>query len=231
LRWVANEEAFAQNINDLADEGTGRLVELTIKYKNIEWSFSCGASDLDGHEGGGEHSKRPHYHFQMYLDGKPFIRYNDFHLALSAEDVGFLEYKRANPSKVKRRIAGGAGMDELLDESTVEHLVTMARSGTTDDDVENAPIKIDTLVFAEPGKTIRGEDIHNLIQAAKKEGVTVSSKMRELKGVNIQTIVSPGPGVVQQATRSGRKKRKDSHLRAQVRARREQQKRGPPPGD
>jgi hypothetical protein len=92
LRWVANEEAFAKNINDLADEGTGKLVELTIKYKNIEWSFSCGASDLDGHEGGGKHSKRPHYHFQMYVDGKPFIRYNDFHLALSDEDVGFLEY-------------------------------------------------------------------------------------------------------------------------------------------
>jgi hypothetical protein len=34
LRWVANEEAFAQNINDLADEGTGKVVESTIKYKN-----------------------------------------------------------------------------------------------------------------------------------------------------------------------------------------------------
>jgi hypothetical protein len=35
LRWVANEEAFAKNINDLADEGTGKLLELTIKYKNL----------------------------------------------------------------------------------------------------------------------------------------------------------------------------------------------------
>jgi len=115
LRWVANEEALAKNINDLADEGTGKLVELTIKYKNLQWSFSCAASDLDGHEGGGEHSKRPHYHFQMYVDGKPFIRYNDFHLALSDVDAGFLEFKRANPGKVKTRVAGGAGMDELLD--------------------------------------------------------------------------------------------------------------------
>jgi hypothetical protein len=31
LRWVANEDAFAKNINDLPDEGTGKLVELTIK--------------------------------------------------------------------------------------------------------------------------------------------------------------------------------------------------------
>jgi hypothetical protein len=51
LRWVANEEAFAKNINDLADEGTGKLLELTIKYKTLEWSFSCGESDLAGHEG------------------------------------------------------------------------------------------------------------------------------------------------------------------------------------
>jgi len=89
LRWVANEEAFAQNINDLADEGTGKLVELTLKYKNLSWSFSCGASDLNGHEGGHELSKQPHYHFQMYVDAKPFIRYNDFHLPLSEADVGF----------------------------------------------------------------------------------------------------------------------------------------------
>jgi hypothetical protein len=155
LRWVANEEAFAKNINDLADEGTGKLVELTIKYKNLEWSFSCGATDLSGHEGGGEHSKRPHYHFQMYVDGKPLIRYNDFHLPLSETDVGFLEYMRANPGKVKKRLAGGAGMSEVLDESVLEQVVTMARSGTTDEEVESAPIKLDTFISAEPGKTGR----------------------------------------------------------------------------
>ena len=54
LRWVASEEAFAKNINDLADEGSGKLLELTIKYKNLKWSFSCGESDLNGHEGGAE---------------------------------------------------------------------------------------------------------------------------------------------------------------------------------
>jgi hypothetical protein len=226
LRWVANEEAFAKNINDLADEGTGKLVELTIKYKNIEWSFSCGAGDLDGHEGGGEPSKQPHYHFQMYVDGKPFIRYNDFHLPLSGEDAGLLQFKRDNPGKVKVRLAGGAGMDELLDKSNLDHIVTMARSGTTDEDAENAPISIDTMILADPGKSIRGEDIYNLIQAAKAEGVTMSSKMRELKGVSIKTMVSPGPGVVYQATRSGRK-RGNNVLRAQDRAWREQQKRGP----
>src|ERR1700682_1679970 len=146
LRWVANEDGFAKNINDLADEGTGKLVELTIKYKKLRWSFSIGATDLSGHEGGGELSKQPHYHFQMYVDEKPLIRYNDFHLPLSVADIGFLEHMRANPGKVKKRLAGGLGMDELLDETTLEHVVSMGRSGTTEEEAESAPIKLDTFI-------------------------------------------------------------------------------------
>jgi len=61
----------------------------------------------------------------MYVDGKPFIQYNDFHLPLSEADVGFLEYMRQNPGKVRRRLPGGAGMNEVLDEYTLEHLVRM----------------------------------------------------------------------------------------------------------
>ena len=69
----------------------------------------------------------------MYVDGKPFVRYNDFHLPLSEQDTGFLEFMRANPGKVQRRLAGGAGMNAVLDKSMLEHLVTMGRSGATDD--------------------------------------------------------------------------------------------------
>jgi hypothetical protein len=59
-----------ENINDLADEGTGKLVELTIKYKNLQWSFSCSDNDLSGHDGGGEQSTRPHWHFQVFVDDR-----------------------------------------------------------------------------------------------------------------------------------------------------------------
>ena len=225
LRWVANEESFARNINDFADEGTGKLIELTIKHKNLAWSFSCGANDLSGHEGGGEYSKQPHYHFQMYVEGKPFLRYNDFHLPLSEQDVDFLELKRANPGSVQKRIAGGAGMNELLDESMLDKVVTLGRSGTSKQDAENAPIQLDTFVVAEPGKSISGEELYNLFEEARAEGVTASSKLRKLKGVSVQTIVSPGPGVVHQAPRSGRRRRGDPQRRAQDRAWRERQKR------
>jgi hypothetical protein len=66
-------------------------------------------------------------------------------------------------------------------------------------------LNVPRLITAEPGKTIRGEDIFNLIEEAKAEGVTSTSKLRELEDVSVQTFVSPGPGVVRQATRSGRK--------------------------
>jgi hypothetical protein len=225
VRWVANEEAFAQNINDLADEGTGKLLELTVKYRNLEWSFSCGATDLAGHEGGGEHSRTPHWHFQMYVDGKPFVRYNDFHLPLSEADAGFLEFMRAHPGKVHRRLAGGTGMSEVFHESMLDALVTQGRSGAADQEAEAAPIKLDTIIMADPGTTIRGEDIYNLIQAARAEGVTATSKMRELKNVSVQTMVSAGPGVVRQAPRSKRKRGRDREANERDRAWREQRKR------
>ncbi len=215
LRWVANEEAFAKNINDLADEGSGKLVELTIKYKNLKWSFSCGASDLSGHEGGGEHSKRPHWHFQMYVDDKPFIRYNDFHAPLSERDIGLLEHIRKNPGRVRKRFAGGTGMADVLHELTLEQVVAMGRSGTTDGEANAAPIELSTIVIAEPGKTIKGEDIYNLIQAAKAEEVTVTSKLRGLRGARITTVVSPGADVVAQAVRSGRKRKHGNRLLVQ----------------
>lgn len=180
-RWVANEEAFARNINDLPDEGTGKLVETTIKYKNITWSFSCSVNDLSGHDSGQPHSQKPHYHFQMRVDDQPFIRYNDFHAPLSEADVGFLELKRANPDKVQLRLAGGEGMNELLDESKLDDIVAMGRSGTGDEKSNNAPVKLDTFIVADPGKTIKGDDIYNLIQAARREGVTVTSKLGQLK--------------------------------------------------
>lgn len=225
LRWVANEEKFAQNINDLSDEGTGTLLELTIKYKTLEWSFSCSENDLKGHEGGGEHSKKPHFHFQMYVDGKPLVRYNDYHLPISEADARFLEFMRANPGKVKRRIFGGTGMDEVFDTSSLDDIVRAGRSAKDEDDAATAPFKLDSFVVAEPGTSISGEDIARLAEEAEAEGVTLSSKLSQLKNVRVQTIISPGPGVVHQATRSGRKRRGGRKLRAEDRAWRERQKR------
>jgi hypoxanthine-guanine phosphoribosyltransferase len=59
--------------------------------------------------------------------------------------------------------------------------------------------------MADEGTTMRGEDIYNIIQEAKAKGVTVSSLAHKLPNAKTRVIVSLGPGVVEQAPRTGRK--------------------------
>ena len=116
LRWYANEDKFAININNLAEEGNGnKLIELTIKYKTLEWSFSCSESDYLGHQGT-KHSRHAHYHFQMRVDGRPFINFSDYYLPLSKMDVINIEAKRSQPGLIITRNSFGEGMDEMLGE-------------------------------------------------------------------------------------------------------------------
>jgi hypothetical protein len=201
LRWVANRDAFARNINDLSEEGTGKLFEVTIKWKNIEWAFSCAESDYQGHATS-QHFKHQHYHFQMRIDNRPFINYNDFHLPFSRMDIINIEAMRARPEKMKQRFSFGQGMKELLNDETVEHIV----NASVPPDRENERMfKLDSIAMADEGKTINGDDIYALIQEAKEKGVTVASLMHRLPNASTRVIVTPGPGVVEQAPRGGRK--------------------------
>jgi hypothetical protein len=203
LRWVANTEEFAKHINDLSDEGSGKkLLELTIRYRNIEWSFSSAESDYLGHATS-QHARLPHYHLQMRLDGRPFINFSDFHVPFKEEDILSIEAKRALPHMVKHIFPRGEGMSDVLNDETVEALV---REGTTEGSDEDASLHLDTLVMADEGSKIRGEDLYNIIQEARAKGVTVSSLMHKLPNANTRVFVTPGPGVVQQAPRGGRKK-------------------------
>lgn len=203
LRWVANQGAFAKNINDLSDEGTGnKIFEVTIKYKNIEWAFSCAETDYLGHATS-QHAKHPHYHFQMRLDNRPLINYNDFHVNFSQMDIINIEAMRARPEKIMQRFSFGEGMSSILNDETVEHIVNASSSADNEDE---ATFKIDTIAIAEEGTTISGDDLHVIIQEAKAKGVTVASLMHKLPNASTRVMVTPGPGVVGQAPRTGRKK-------------------------
>lgn len=203
LRWIANMQDFAKNINDLAEECPGsKLIELTIRYQNLEWSFSCASSDYEGHQTS-QHAKHPHYHFQMRLDGRPLINFSDFHVPFHERDVLSLEAKHRLPEMVKHKFPRGEGMSEVLNDDTVEALVA---NGEAADNEDKASLKLDTIVMADEGTKISGEDLYQLFQVAKAKGVTVSSLMHKLKNVRTQVIVTPGPGVVAQAPRTGRKK-------------------------
>ena len=204
LRWVANQQGFAKHINDLPEEGTGtKLFEVTIRYRNLEWSLSCAESDYVGHQTS-QHAKYPHYHFQMRIDRRPFINFSDYHVPFKKFDVLNIEAKRRLPDEVRHRFLHGEGMGDVLNDETVEELVK--RSGRTDA-TDDASLHIETLAMADKGTTIRGEDLYELIQEAKAKGVTLASLMHQVPNVSTRVLVAPGPGVVEQAPRAGRKKR------------------------
>lgn len=205
LRWVANTNGFAKHINDLPEESSGtKLIELTIRYKNLEWSFSCGESDFQGHQTS-QHAKHPHYHLQMHADNRPLIKFSDFHIPFAEEDITAIETKRQLPHIVKHKFPGGEGMAEVLNDQTLEALVADGRSTDSEDD---AALHLDTILMADEGTTISGDDLYEIFQEAKAKGVTVASLMHKLpiKNASARVFVTPGPGVVEQAQRTGRKK-------------------------
>jgi hypothetical protein len=197
LRWVANEGAFARNINDLADEASGKLIEITMKYDSLQWSFSCGSNDLDGHETNSDASKKPHYHFQMYVDNKPFVRYNDYHLPLTAADAEYLSLMRQNPRIKRANVAGGAGTTDLLKDKSVEELAALGRSAQTEEEVKDGAVGLTTIVEK---KGMPVEDVMNAIRGALARGESATSGLLKLNAP-MKTIGAAGPGVVRQAAR------------------------------
>ena len=195
MRRVANQEAFAKNINDMASEGTGKLVELTAKYMTFEWALSCAKSDYDGH-GNTEESQRPHYHFQMRIDGKRFIDYNDYHLPLHHSDILTMEAMRLAPGKITRNYVGGEGMDTVFKEDVVESLLTQGDGG----DMLNAVHIIER-------KGMDAGAFLDQLRAAKAKGFPVIDVVRGVEDAKVTTLVEPGPGVVHQAVRQGRGRR------------------------
>lgn len=203
LRWYASEEAFAKNINNLAAEGTNsKIIELTIRYKNLEWSFSCGETDYLGHQNS-KHAKHPHYHFQMRIDKRPFIGFNDYHLPLSRSDVINMEAIRSKPDLISERNSFGVGMEELLTEDVIKEVLN---SPTSEANEAEAPFSIDSFAYADEGSQIQGEDLYNIIQEAKEKGVSIASLLHKLPNAKTEVMVTPGPGVVEQAPRSRGKK-------------------------
>lgn len=204
LRWVANTKGMAKHINDYEEESSKtKIIELSIRYKNIVWSFSCGESDFQGHPTS-QHSKLPHYHVQMYIDNRPLIVFTDFHLPLHDNDIWSIELKRKLPDIVKHKFPGGEGMSEVLNDQTIETLIADGQSAENEDE---ADLHLDTLIMADEGSTIRGEDINRIIQEARAKNVTIASLMHKLpiKNASTQVYVTPGPGVVEQSHRTGRK--------------------------
>ena len=89
LKWFATVENPIKSINDLSIDKKTKLKEITIIYKNIEWSINYGITDLEGHKNS-LNGNFPHYHVQIMIDNKEFIKFNDFHIPFNEYDLFLL---------------------------------------------------------------------------------------------------------------------------------------------
>lgn len=209
LRWVANTDIPMKNINDLVEEKTSsKKIELTIAYKNLEWSFSCAESDYCGHQDKWE-GKSPHYHFQMKLNGNVMINYGGFHIPFHDEDFFSFALSEGKIRRAQYTHIQGAGMQALLDNFSAEEILEQMVKADNEDD---AQLHTSTIINAMPGTLISGSDIANLIKEHNETGVPMARLLKKLPNVKRTSIISPGPGVPKLAKRTPHGKNKKNNL-------------------
>jgi hypothetical protein len=187
LRWVANIEGpLFRNINDLEEEKSpSKILEHTIVFKNIEWSFSCTKSDFEGHINS-IFGKKPHYHFQMRINGRPFINYNDYHPEFSDNDLWKLTMMQKFPDKFVLKPMHGAGLQYAISEIDEDVILNKTESTT---DPQNETYILETLIQAKPGEKISGETILKLYERSKAEKRSMAGLAKELDA-DVQTFIS-----------------------------------------
>lgn len=205
LKWVANLERPIKNINNLKEEkNTSMIIEYSIKYKNLEWSFSCKESDLTGHQGG-KFGVIPHYHFQMRINGKPFINYSDYHIPLSEFDIAMVKAKGGRMEKVISTNIYDAGMQDIADLLSPEEMLEAMSKAEKESD---SAYHLQTFVSAEGDNKISGTDLAKLIKEHNETNVPLATLVKKLKNVKVTTVIEPGEGVPNIAGRTPRKKGK-----------------------
>lgn len=203
-RWLANQHEPFKAINDLhLERNSEKIIETTIRYKHLEWSFSCSQSDFDGHASS-HNGSFPHFHFQMRIDKKPFINYSENHVPFSDEDLWKFEMINQDDIPFEHNFRYGEGMQSVFNDNNTEMLLEQMELS---EDESDAAFKIDTFVSAKPGETISGDDIADLIEESKRTKIPLSKLMRQLD-VTVNTVVSPGRGVPEIASRSTTKRNK-----------------------
>ncbi len=207
LRWVANSDTPMKNINDIVEErSSSKLIEITIKYKNLEWSFVCSKGDMEGHKDRHE-GTMPHYHFQMKVDGNVMINYNGFHIPFNDYDEFCFAVKRGEFNKIRGQHIHGAGMQAFFDNFTPEELIDMM---TKSDDEETASFNVGILMRADEGHTISGDQLAELFRERQRTGESMAKLARKLENVSIEAHISAGSGVPEIARRTEHRRKKEN---------------------
>lgn len=203
LRWMANSVENIKNINDLKNENpNGKLIEDTIKFKNIEWSINFGITDLEGHTNS-NNANFPHFHIQIFKDNLPFIRFNDYHVPFSKHDLFKLESIR-NSDLVEHLYLHGEGISVIENENELKWFDEKMVPCKNEDE---ATFHTRSLFIIPNEESITVEQLNNLKQVAKEKAIPVRKYIKELiPNVIIYSKVHPGKGVVKKKTRNKRKK-------------------------
>ena len=203
FRWLANTEKPLGNINDLKEEtSNSSFLETTYKYKNIEWAFSIGKTDIEGHQNS-NFGDKPHYHIQMKVDNRIFLKFNDYHIPFTDEDLFTIELFEQAGDRVIKTNSYGHGMSSLEDEGNLE---IFDDEMTITDDFDNATINRQTMIQAPEGETISGELIQKALEESRRTKKPIGKIMQRLmKDSKITTVLSPGDGVPKMSKRNGKK--------------------------
>lgn len=203
FRWLANTEKYIGNINDLkSDKSNKSYLETTYKFKNIEWSISIGYSDLEGHKNS-KSGNFPHYHLQMVVNNKVFIKFNDFHIPFTQEDLFKIQLKEQAGERVVLDQLIGPGMSFIENEENIDLIDDMVE---VTKDYDNATVNYQTVIIPEEGNPISGEMLRKAMKISEQTKEPIGRILsRMTKNAEIKTFISRGDGVPEQKKRSGKK--------------------------
>lgn len=204
FRWMSSLLNPLKNINDLSDEMTkSKLREVTIKFRNIEWSLNYGQTDLDGHKGS-KNGDFPHFYIQMTIDNRPFLRFNDFHIPFSKADLFNFQLMKEAADLVDFRHTHGEGMSFI---ENPENLKELDKIMKTTEDESNALFDTSSMITMPEGKTMSGEVLEKIFAESRETKIPIRKLIEKYYSeAKIITEIRPGAGVPDMKKRNKRKK-------------------------
>lgn len=204
LRWYVNAgDTPFKNINDIKAEHDPSFIRaFTIKYGNIEWSFSFSDGCIKGKDG----NHGPHYHFQMRVSDQRFFDYGDYHIKLSPDDLEMLNIQTGKHPDIVFDDQYAMGMEGFMSRVEPEHLLKTLRR--TEDETK-ATFHMQTMVIAEPGTEISGDEIADLLEESRSTGVPIAHLIKRVKNVKTRVFIEPGDAVPKPAQRKRARSRKN----------------------
>ena len=203
VRWVCNQGVHIARINDLSKEGDEEAIfHWSAEYKHIKWTYLCTRNDYKGHKD--RKKSFPHYHVEMRLHGKVFIKFNNFHLKFTGEDIFKLQCNLDSSCPIKQTFGGhGAGMEDAFSIPAE----TIIKETQTTVDPSEATYHIHTFLMDKNG--ISGDAVNEALKKAKDSGKPVANFLRKM-GYSPKIIIEPPESVPGKQIRNHpRKKKKD----------------------